>query len=313
MDRAALQAPFSAAVVIQTILRPTLLQAVESVFAQTSCGRIQILLGVDHAEGDWALIDRLRAECPDHIALTVIDPGYSTSRRHGSLYSNHYGGSLRTALSYLANSRYVAYLDDDNWWAPQHLSLMLAAIADRSWAFSLRSFVDGRLGDVICRDDWESLGPGRGVYVAGFGGFVDTSCLMVDKLACHEVLPAWCLSRFAHGVGEDRMVFERLKALPFGATGQYTVFYRTTLDGVHPYILWKYKQAGVDLARYLPPDKMPPESTWADCARHDQLNEESKRDALSQRMSDVAPAKAKQGMSYSFSYTMKKPIQGKSR
>ncbi len=29
-------------------------------------------------------------------------------------------------LSYLANSRYVAYLDDDNWWADDHLSAMHA-------------------------------------------------------------------------------------------------------------------------------------------------------------------------------------------
>jgi hypothetical protein len=269
MDPATLQQPFDAAVVIQTVLRPTLVQAVRSVFAQDCRGRIQILLGIDRAQGDPALIDQIRAECPDHVALTVIDPGYSTSQRHGSLYSNHFGGALRTALSYLANSRFVAYLDDDNWWAPQHLSTLLAAIAGKSWAFSLRTLVDSGRDEIICRDEWESLGPGRGVYGTGFGGFVDTSCLMVDKLACHEVLPAWSLSRFAHGSGEDRMVFERLKGLPFGATEQYTAFYRMKLGRAHPYLLWKYKQAGVDLARYLAPDKMPPESVWAECARHD--------------------------------------------
>ncbi len=284
MDPVTLQQPFDAAVIIQTVLRPTLLQAARSVFAQDRRGRIQILVGIDHAQGDPALIDQIRAECPDHIALTVIDPGYSTSRRHGSLYSNHFGGALRTALSYLANSRFVAYLDDDNWWTPQHLSTMLAAIAGKSWAFSLRSLVDRTRDEVICRDEWESLGPGRGVYVAGFGGWVDTSCLMVDKLACHEVLPAWCLSRFVHGVGEDRMVFERLKGLPFGATEQYTVFYRTALDNVHPYILWKYKQAGVDIARYLSPDKVPSESVWAGCARHDRAEEE--RDTRAPRDGD---------------------------
>lgn len=165
MDPAALQQPFDAAVIIQTVLRPTLLQAARSVFAQDCRGRIQILLGIDHSKGDRMLIDQIRAECPDHIALTVIDPGYSTSQRHGSLYSNQYGGALRTALSYLANSRFVAYLDDDNWWTPQHLSTMLAAIDGKSWAFSLRWLVDRRRDEVVCRDEWESLGPGRGVYM----------------------------------------------------------------------------------------------------------------------------------------------------
>jgi hypothetical protein len=310
MDPAALQQPFDAAVVIQTILRPTLLQAARSVFAQDCRGRIQIVLGIDCRHGDPLLIDQIRAECPDHIALTVIDPGYSTSQRHGSLYPNHFGGALRTALSYLANSRLVAYLDDDNWWTPQHLSTMLAAIAGKSWAFSLRSLVDHRLDEVICRDEWESLGPGRGVYVAGFGGWVDTSCLMVDKLACHEALPAWCLSRYAHGVGEDREVFERLKGLPFGATEQYTVFYRTALDGVHPYILWKYKQAGVDIARYLSPGKMPSESVWAECARHDSIERE--REERPRRDADAARAAGSQGIRYSVSYTMAKPPRGQS-
>jgi len=37
--------------------------------------------------------------------------------------------------------------------------------------------VDKRLGEVICRDEWESLGPGKGVYVPGFGGFAFTSLL----------------------------------------------------------------------------------------------------------------------------------------
>jgi hypothetical protein len=308
MDDASLQQPFDAAVVIQTIYRPTLVQAARSVFAQDCGGRIQLLIGVDRAQGDRALIDRIREECPAHVALTVLDPGYSTSQRHGGLYSNFYGGALRTILSYLANSRLVAYLDDDNWWAPNHLSALTAAIAGKSWAFSWRMLVHTRLDEVICPDEWESRGPGEGVYAKGFGGFVGSSGLMVDKLACHEALPAWSLSRFEGGVGEDRMLFERLKSLPFGATGQYTVFYRTTLEGKHPYLLWKYKQAGVDLSRYLQPDKMPPEQVWAEYARHDR--EEAERAGRPQAATDVTRPPAAQGIEYSMSYT---PKRGKFR
>lgn len=201
-----LQQSFDVAVVIQTVLRPTLLQAVRSVFTQDCAGRIQILLGVENPQGDISLIAPLRDERPAHIALTVIDPGYSTSRRNGGLYRNNYGGALRTILSYLANSRFVAYLDDDNWWAPEHLSSLLSAIGDMSWAFSWRYLVDSRRDEVICKDEWESLGPGKGLYVPGFGGWVDTSSLMVDKLACHEVLPAWCLSRFISCRSTSRLV-----------------------------------------------------------------------------------------------------------
>ena len=87
MESPNLQQPFDVAVVIQTILRPSLLQAVRSVFAQDFAGRVQILIGVDKAEGDPALIDTLRGECPANFALTFIDPGYSTSQRHGGLYA----------------------------------------------------------------------------------------------------------------------------------------------------------------------------------------------------------------------------------
>src|SRR5215471_16649630 len=99
-----LQRPFDVAVVTQTVLRPTLAQAVRSIYGQDVAGRIQILLGIDARSGDPGQVDLLRAECPSHVALTVVDLGYSTSQRFGSLYPNHYGGALRTILSYAANS-----------------------------------------------------------------------------------------------------------------------------------------------------------------------------------------------------------------
>ena len=48
------------------------------------------------------------------------------------MYASLYGGALKTFLSYAANSLYVTYLDDDNWYAPEHLSTMLAAIAGKT-------------------------------------------------------------------------------------------------------------------------------------------------------------------------------------
>ncbi len=270
MNQADLQSPFDVAVVIQTVLRPRLLQAVRSVFAQDYPGRIQVLLGIDRREGDPTMISALQRECPERMTITVIDPGYSTSRRHGSVYPNFYGGALRTVLSYLANSRYVAYLDDDNWWARQHLSSLLAAIAGKAWAFSLRVMVDEKSDEIICRDEFFSLGPGKGIWAPQFGGLVDTGCLLLDKLACHETLPAWCLARFTNGAGEDSMVFGRLKHLPWGATDLYTSFYRTNLDSQPSYLLWCYKKAGVDLERFVAPQKMPTEDVWEACARLDQ-------------------------------------------
>ena len=56
-----LQTPFEAAVIVATILRPTLLQAVRSIFAQDLQGRVQILIGIDKVKGDRGMLDALRA------------------------------------------------------------------------------------------------------------------------------------------------------------------------------------------------------------------------------------------------------------
>jgi hypothetical protein len=267
-----LQTPFDVGIVTVTVVRETLPQALRSVFAQRFAGRVQVLVGVDRWAGDRAMVEQLRAEAPSHVAVTVLDLGYSTSQRNGGIYPSHYGGALKTILSYAANSRYVTYLDDDNWYAPDHLATMLAAVAGKAWAFSLRHFVDAESGDPLCPDAWESLGPGRGVYASAQGGFVDTNCYCLDKLACNDVFPEWAMTRFAGGTGGDRQVLEKLRGRPFGTNGAHTLFYRTRLAGLHPYLLWRFRRAGVDLARYMPPEAIPGEAVWRQCAEHDRLH-----------------------------------------
>jgi hypothetical protein len=267
-----LQTPFDDGIVTVTVVRETLPQALRSVFAQRFAGRVQVLVGVDRWAGDRAMVEQLRAEAPSHVAVTVLDLGYSTSQRNGGIYPSHYGGALKTILSYAANSRYVTYLDDDNWYAPDHLATMLAAVAGKAWAFSLRHFVDAESGDPLCPDAWESLGPGRGVYASAQGGFVDTNCYCLDKLACNDVFPEWAMTRFAGGTGGDRQVLEKLRGRPFGTNGAHTLFYRTRLAGLHPYLLWRFRRAGVDLARYMPPEAIPGEAVWRQCAEHDRLH-----------------------------------------
>ena len=233
-----LQQPFDAAVVMPTILRPALGQALESVFRQDVRGRVQVLLGIDMPQAEAALLHALCSSHPPNVVVQVYDPGYSTSVRHGGLSPARDGGVLRCVLSYLANSRYVAYLDDDNWWREDHLRTLRQALSNADWAFSLRWFVHPESRRPICVDQWESLGPGSGVFRDKFGGFVDPNCLMIDKVACESVLQLW--NRPLHGdpkaMSADRNVFEMLRRhfRPAG-TGQPSVFY--TLDpndGLHP-------------------------------------------------------------------------------
>jgi len=277
------QTPFDIAIVMTTVVRRSIQQAIRSVFAQQFEGRIQILVGIDKWEGEPALLEALNAERPPHVAITVVDLGYSTSRRHGGLYPSYYGGALKTILSYAANSRYVGYLDDDNWYAPDHVASMLKAVAGKAWAFSLRHLVDRRSGEYLCPDTWESMGPGRGVYAKAQGGFVDTNCYLLDTQACYDVFPEWAMTRYdggtgaerhVGGTGGDRQILQRLAGRPWGSNDAPTVFYRAKLIGQHPFLLWRYRCAGVDLARFMPPGAIPGEDVWRQCAAFDRANEQ---------------------------------------
>jgi hypothetical protein len=232
-DGLVLQPPFDVAVVMPTVLRPSFARAVRSVFAQAGVGRVHLLMGVDKALGDRAVLETLRAEVPDGVLVTVLDPGYSTSRRHGGRHPAYDGGALRTVMSYLANAPYIAYLDDDNWWAPDHLADLLAAIRGKDWAFSLRWYVDPDSGAPLIVDAIESVGPGRGGYADTLGGWVDPNCLMIDATACEPVFRLWCHPYFDDEtrMSADRRVFDALKASTnVGETARPTCFYTMNPD-----------------------------------------------------------------------------------
>lgn len=250
-----MQQPFDFAVVMPTILRPTIVDAISSVFSQKFQGRVQLLVGVDSPVGDFDTIQRACGTVPPKHLVQVFYPGYSTSRRHGGLQYCWYGGGLRTALSYLANSRYVAYLDDDNWYADGHLSSMYEALQGNDWAYSLRWFVHPTSRRPICEDLWEAIGPRAEGTEVDPDGWVDPNCLAIDKIACEAVLRWWSipLRNSATGGDADRNVFRVLRTEFQGrGTGQATVFYTLSESDQfrHPFRLDKigverYAMAGL--------------------------------------------------------------------
>ncbi|MFI4939087.1 MAG: tetratricopeptide repeat protein [Burkholderiales bacterium] len=223
-----LQKPFDVAVVMQTLGRDSILEAVSSVYAQDNAISIQLLIGVDSPLGNFTRLSEFLETAPDHITPCLFYPGYSTSVRHGGLHPERCGGALRTLLSYLVNARYIAYLDDDNWWEPNHLGSLLNAIRGREWAFALRWFAHPLSRKPVCIDDWESVGPGRGDFREKFGGWVDPNCLMIDKLACEPALRWWSIPLPGDSIAMtgDRHVYDWLqkKSAP-GETNLATVYY----------------------------------------------------------------------------------------
>jgi hypothetical protein len=218
--------PFDIAVVIPTQLQDCLGAAVRSIFLQDFNGRVHILLGVhDPLETDFN-IESLLPERPAHMAISLFSTGYVTQRSQGKSKDGQGGWALRSSLSFLANARYVTYLDEDNWYATNHLSNLLEAIQGKIWAFSNRWFVDKATKEVICQDKWESVGPNKGVFAKTHGGFIDSNCLMIDTLACKSHLGAW---HYPHFLMRDRLeaehcFFAKIKDFtPFGQTHIPTV------------------------------------------------------------------------------------------
>jgi len=223
-----IQQPFDAAVVIPTTGRASLTRAATSVFRQAGVRRLQVLIGIDVMRGNYGVIEEVLAARTAPHAVTVLDLGYSTSTRHSGVYLAADGGALRTILTYMANSRYVTYLDDDNWYDETHIARLLAAIKDRDWAYTLRWFVDPDILKPLAIDRWESVGPDQGVYGKAYGGFVDPNCLMIDKLKCDDVVRFWTIPLFneLRRLTADRNVFAQLRRHPrVGFTDAATTYY----------------------------------------------------------------------------------------
>jgi hypothetical protein len=217
---------FDVTVLIRTLLRPSLPAAVRSVFAQDFPGRIQILIGADAVPGAAPIVDGLRAECPARMRLDLLDMPYATSERRGGIYPSQEGGSLAVLLAFAANARYIVYLDDDNQAAPDHIRLLHQAVQGFDWAFTLRWLVDGPTGNLLCADEWESVGPGKGVFAVRAGGFADPNCMIIDKLACAFCLPWFAFALYRNGTGADRLLFRCLaERHAVGWTGQPTLYY----------------------------------------------------------------------------------------
>jgi hypothetical protein len=224
-DAAPAQTPADVAVIMPTVLRPCIATALDSIYAQSFSGRIQIMIGVDKASGSRDVLDVALARRPDNVSAVVMALPYSTSMRHGGVHTALDGGALRTVLSFLANARYVAYLDDDNTYEPDHLEQLLTAVEGKAWAFAQRMLVEEGTGRELGVDRWDSVGVGAGRFAAQ-GGFVDTNCLLVDKVAATRALGRWSESGTGKaGLTADRNFFAAIKHAPHGRVDRATVRY----------------------------------------------------------------------------------------
>jgi hypothetical protein len=180
-----------------------------------------VLIGVDKAAASDDELEAALAKRPNHVSAIVLALPYSTSIRHGGLHPATDGGSLRSMLCFMANARYVAFLDDDNSWEPEHLAGVMRAIEGKVWAYAQRMLIDETTGEALAVDRWDSVGVDAGRFAAA-GGMVDPNCLLIDKIAAARALGRW-----SEGPADtsDRSFFAAIRGAPFGRVDRATVRY----------------------------------------------------------------------------------------
>jgi glycosyltransferase involved in cell wall biosynthesis len=206
----------SVAVVTSTQGRGTIRQAIESVRAQTYEGKVRHYV---FAHGQ-----------PHHVKVDILLEDYPFVE--GVYLPNANGGGglamapVFAAAPYIVDEDVMFFLDDDNWYEPDHIKGLVALIEEQSlaWAYSLRKIVDAD-GNWICDDNCESLG----MHPNATGHYlVDNSCYAVRTAIARQHSHAWYVP-----VVSDRN-FQRVlmeSKLSAGTTGSHSVNYRLSPDG----------------------------------------------------------------------------------
>jgi glycosyltransferase involved in cell wall biosynthesis len=124
----------------------------------------------------------------------------------------------------LSNADFILFLDEDNWFEPEHVERLVAFIQEKDlqWAYSLRNIVNQE-GDYVIQDNCESLGIWPSVFPPNHN-FVDTNCYCFKRkyLMRHSHL------FFGPHFYMDRLFYTDIaKLLPeFDCNGEHTINYR---------------------------------------------------------------------------------------
>lgn len=204
------------AVVTPTICSEHLEQCLQSVQNQTYDNIIHYVFidGREHIDMANVHIDKNRDRKP--ISKVTLDE---------NIGKGWYGHRVYSACSFLVNADVICYLDEDNWFDPEHVEKLVTKIeAGYDWAYSLRKIYD-KNGEYLCEDNCESLGKWP-VYFNDKVFHIDTSSFAVRRDVAVNIGHAW------YGQwGADRQFFSNLKRLfpKFDCSNQYSLCYR--LDG----------------------------------------------------------------------------------
>lgn len=203
-------------VVTATTGNPFLYDALLSVKKQTykNIEHYVVIDGNDRKKDALKIISKF----PEVKTLTLP---YATGK------DNYNGHRIYGASTFLTNGKYIAFLDEDNYYEPTHIQDCVTLASDGyDWVYSLRKIID-KDKNYICNDDCESLGKYKSVLN---DNFIDVGCWFLSKTAALTVSPLW-YRRARHPQEQpevDRIITATLMQHygKFEGTGNYTLNYR---------------------------------------------------------------------------------------
>mgnify|MGYP003339082805 CR=1 FL=1 len=206
-------------VITPTTGSPELIDAVLSV-------RSQVGREVDHL----LVVDGVRFS--SRVDEVLSNAGITTSEklRRVDLPFNtggggFYGHRVMAGFGHLINHDYVLFLDQDNWYEPDHVNTLINIIETKNldWAHSLRQIFD-KDKNYVTGDNCESLGRWP-AWVDKSVHLVDTSTYCFKTSFYRQVCHIW-----DYGWGGDRRFFtilkDHIKHDNYACSGKYTLNYR---------------------------------------------------------------------------------------
>jgi glycosyltransferase involved in cell wall biosynthesis len=220
----------SVVVVIPTVGTSKLRRAVESVVKQTY-QNVECLVVIDGNQYEKSVINQIgiSSAWDDKVKYMVLP--YNTGA------NGFYGHRIYAAIGNLVNSEYVIYLDEDNWFEPDHVETQIKTIQEKqvTWSYSLRKIYEddpaqqhsiGVAAQYICDDNCESLGKWP-VYVSLENYLIDTSSYCVSREIAVKIGAAWYNGDNSGKWGSDRNFFANVKHYfpNFACTQKHTLCY----------------------------------------------------------------------------------------
>ena len=205
-------------IIIPTIGTNDCIKAITSVLSQTYKNiEIQLFVdGYDNWKVQWA--EDLLLNNKPNIKFNFINTPTGKNK--------FYGHRIYAACAHLIDSDYIAFLDEDNWYEPNHIQSLVDLIeTDDSlhFVYSRRNIVN-KDGKFICKDQCESLGWKTPIYGNWINGhLVDTSSYLFKRKTLIETGHVW-----HNNWGADRTYFKTVQDAGFKSDGTdlYTLNYR---------------------------------------------------------------------------------------